>query len=137
MKKPLSLFDWLKEITYKKGDWNNFTDSDKKSWNTWMVNKFLSMNQDYIEVVNYVQQFGFLTDEQIYNLYKDTLPKANVYLKFIKGKKDKSNQKDLVNLADYFACSIREVKDYIELLDPVDVKGILKNYEVKSTKKKK
>ena len=136
MKKPLTLFDWLTEITVNKRDWDLFTSEDQKSFGKWMINKFLSMNQDYIEVVNIVQKYDFLTDKQTYNLYKNTLPKRKVYLRFIKGKKDKSNTKDLVNLSDYFACSLREVKDYIELLDPTDVKDILKNYELKTTKKK-
>jgi hypothetical protein len=136
MKKPLTLFDWLKEITYNKGEWDSFSSEDKKTFNIWMVNKFLSMNQDYIELVNMVQKYNFLDDKQVYTLYKNIIPKRNVFLKFIKGKKDKNNNEELVYLAQYFGCSIREVKDYINLLSKDDVKDILDNFSIKTTKKK-
>ena len=69
----MTIFDWLKEITYKKGDWDLFSDNDKKSWNNYMVHRFLSMNSDYIEVVNIVQKYQYLTDKQVYTIYKNLI----------------------------------------------------------------
>ena len=132
----MTIFDWLKEITYKKSDWDSFSDNDKKSWNNYMVHRFLSMNSDYIEVVNIVQKYQYLTDKQVYTIYKNLIPKRNVFLKYIKAKKDKTSIDDIKYLAEYFECSTREVKDYIELTPKKELANILDNFKVTTSKKK-
>ena len=132
----MTLFDWLKQITYNKGDWDSFSDNDKKSWNNYMVHRFLSMNPDYIEVVNIVQKYQYLTDKQVYNIYKNLIPKRNVFLKYIKGKKDKTSAEDIKYLADYFECSTREVKEYIGIVPKEELANILDNFKVTTSKKK-
>ena len=39
-----NIFNWLKEITTKKSDWNSFTDEQKEQFIPYMVNRFLSMS---------------------------------------------------------------------------------------------
>ena len=51
----MTLFDWLKELTGKKRDWDSFSDKERESFNPYMVNRFLSMHEPFIELVNYVQ----------------------------------------------------------------------------------
>ena len=132
----MNLFDWLKQLTYNKGDWDSFSDDDKKSWNNYMVHRFLSMNPDYIEVVNIVQKYQYLTDKQVYTIYKNLIPKRNVFLKYIKGKKDKTSAEDLKYLADYFECSTREIKEYIDIVPKNELANILDNFKVTTSKKK-
>ena len=132
----MNLFDWLKQITYNKGDWDSFSDDDKKSWNNYMVHRFLSMNPDYIEVVNIVQKYQYLTDKQVYTIYKNLIPKRNVFLKYIKGKKDKTSAEDIKYLADYFECSTREIKEYIDIVPKEELANILDNFKVTTSKKK-
>ena len=55
----MSLFDWLKEITSKKSDWDSFEDKDKETFNPYMIHRFLSMNEDYVELVNYIQTIPY------------------------------------------------------------------------------
>ena len=131
-----SIFDWLKQLTYNKGDWDSFSDDDKKSWNNYMVHRFLSMNPDYIEVVNIVQKYQYLTDKQVYTIYKNLIPKRNVFLKYIKGKKDKTSAEDIKYLADYFECSTREIKEYIDIVPKEELANILDNFKVTTSKKK-
>ena len=132
----MTIFDWLKQITYNKGDWDSFSDDDKKSWNNYMVHRFLSMNPNYIEVVNIVQKYQYLTDKQVYTIYKNLIPKRNVFLKYIKGKKDKTSAEDLKYLADYFECSTREIKEYIDIVPKNELANILDNFKVTTSKKK-
>ena len=136
MAKPLDLFGWLKEITYNKRKWDTLTDEDKKTWNSYMIHKYLSMNENYIELVNIVQKYNNLTNEQMYTIYSNLIPKNNVFLKFIKGKKDKLPEEEVIYLAEYFECSVQDVKEYIDSTPNNDWKSLLDNFEVKTTKKK-
>jgi hypothetical protein len=132
----MTLFDFLNEITYQKSDWESFSEEDKKAWNSFMINRFLSMNPDYIEFVNIIQKYQYLTDKQVYTLYKHLIPKRKIFLKYIKGKKDKVDKNDLEYLAEYFECSTREVKDYIELTPKKELSNILDNFKTTTSKDK-
>ena len=50
-----------------------------------MVNRFLSMNSNWLELVNEIQRYD-LPPEIQYKLYIDILPKRKVWLKYIKGR---------------------------------------------------
>ena len=51
------LFGWLKEITLYKSDIEDITEDSWKTFQPFMINRYLSMNPDYIEIVNYIQKF--------------------------------------------------------------------------------
>ena len=128
-----NIFDWLKEINYHKSPVSKFTDEDWELWNSYMIHRFISMNPDHIEIVNYVQEFPPQEKILIYNIYKEFIPKNNKWNKYIKSK-NKSYQKDLlINLADHWKCSQREVKDYLDLLDSDKIISILSDRGLKSS----
>ena len=54
----MTIFNWLNEITVKKTNPNNFTQEDWDGWNSYMVHRFLSMNMNYIDIVNFVQKIN-------------------------------------------------------------------------------
>ena len=60
--KTKTLFDHIKQITNVQNQlyWDNLTDADKKTWSNYMVHRFLSMNMDWIELVNELQKYKFL-----------------------------------------------------------------------------
>jgi len=92
-----------------------------------MVHRFISMNPDYIEVVNYVQDFPPQEKRMIYSIYKEFIPKNNKWSKYIKSKVKQPN-KDLVDhIKNYFECSNKESKEYINMLAPVEINRILSN----------
>ena len=131
-----NIFDWLKHINQYKTPVENFTDKDWEVFNSYMVHRFLSMNKDYLEVVNYVQEFPPQEKRAIYKIYKEFIPKNNRWNKYIKST-TKSPNKELVDyLKDYFQVSTREIKDYLKILDPQEIQRILsrmglENKEVK------
>lgn len=133
----MSLFDWLKEINYKKSPVDSFTDKDWEEFNAYMIHRFLSMNPDYIELVNEVQSFHPTEKKQIYQVYKEYIPKNNKWNKYIKST-IKQRNKDLIQyLTNYFQLSTREVKEYLQFLDNKEVIKILSQLGIEDKEIKK
>ena len=53
-KKPRKTFGYIASMIYKKEKWDDFSDIDKKGWDTFMMNKWLSMDYLYIDLVNFI-----------------------------------------------------------------------------------
>jgi hypothetical protein len=122
-----NVFDWLKCINNTKPPVESFTDKDWEVWNSYMVHRFLSMDPNYIDIVNEVQSMPPQSKKEIYSIYKEYIPKNNKWNKYIKSKVKQPN-KDLVNhIKGYFECSSREAKEYIEMLAPTEINRILTN----------
>ena len=122
-----NIFDWLKAINTTKPPVESFTDKDWDVWNSYMIHRVISMNPDYLEIVNYVQDFPPQEKRMIYSIYKEFIPKNNKWSKYIKSKVKQPN-KDLINhIKDYFECSSREAKEYINILAPTEINRILTN----------
>jgi hypothetical protein len=76
----MTIFDWLNQVTYEKKDWKSFTEDQQASFNSYMVHRFLSMYEGYIDITNVVQKFPYTEKETIYNTYKSMIPKKeNVF----------------------------------------------------------
>ena len=129
-------FDHIKNLHTKKRTWDNFNDEEKKSFNIYIINKALSMNPSYLNIVNMVQKYtnNMLESKEVFNLYYDLLPNKFRFYKWIKGTKDKNKEKYQI-LAEHFKCSSREIKDYIKLLDKKQINNILKLYKDGTSKK--
>lgn len=122
-----NIFDWLKHINQYKTPVNKFSDKDWEVFNSYMIHRFISMNPDYIEIVNYVQDFPPQEKQMVYSIYKEFIPKNNKWNKYIKSKIKQPN-KDLVDhIKDYFQCSSKESKEYITFLDTSQISRILTN----------
>ena len=124
--KKLTIFDWLKEITYNKSPWNSFTEEDRESFNPYMIHRFLSMNPDYVDFVNTVQIVPYTNKERVYNIYLYTIPKKDMFLKYIKSTKTKTKEELLNHLASYYECSLREADEYYHMHHSDTIKSILK-----------
>ena len=120
-----SIFDWLKHINQYKTPSSKFTDKDWEVWNSYMIHRFISMNPDYIEVVNYVQELPPQEKIMIYNIYKEFIPKNNKWNKYIKSKVKEPNKDLVIQLKDHFKVSIREIKEYLKILDTTEINRIL------------
>ena len=129
-------FDHIKNLHTKQRTWGDFNDEEKKSFNIFIINKALSMNPNYLDIVNMVQRYtnNMLNPKEVFNLYFNLLPNKFRFYKWIKGTKDKNKEKYQI-LAQHFKCSSREAKDYMELLDKKEVNKILKLYKNDTPKK--
>ena len=115
----MSIFDWLNEITGAKRPWNEFTDDAKESFNPYMINRFISMKRDYIDVVNIAQRYT-LPKGKLYEFYCGLLPKSKSFFRYVKS--TKSINQDQVNaLSKYYMCSTREIVDVLPLLEEQEI----------------
>ena len=120
-----NLFGWLDEITQHKTPVEEISEGSWKCFNSFMIHKYVSMCPDYIELVNYIQKIPHDNKKQIYLIYREMIPKRNVFFKYI-GSKKKSQNYDLAEyVARYFECSLGEADEYISLLRESGVTGIL------------
>lgn len=123
----MSPFDWLKCVTVTKQSWDTFSDEDKEGFNQFILNKALSFNKDYIQIVEIAMMYP-MPSEKLYQFYCNTLPKKQIWNKWIKSEV-KWNEEEIKVLAQYFECGTREVKDFYSLLDFKEKDVIL--YELK------
>lgn len=117
----MNIFDHIKNITTNKGPYLG-----DEGWNNWMINRYLSMDQDYVEVVNIVQKNTWqMKGEYLYNLYKDLIPKQYKFLKYIKPtKKVEYNQEEVDAVSTYFEVSKKQAKEYIDMLPKEELEEI-------------
>jgi hypothetical protein len=127
----VTIFDHLKNITYDKGPYLG-----DEGWNIYMINRYLSMDEDYCELVNAVQKNfrwnSFIPNEVIYESYKNIIPQEKKFLRYIKNQnKSKYNELQLEAVAMYFEVSQKEARDYIDMLPKADVKEIMQQLNLK------
>jgi hypothetical protein len=128
-----SIFDLLKHITSLKTDWSKISDEEKEYWNNYMINRFISMSEDYVDIVNIIQKHTWqMEPEKLYKIYKEVIPKKQVFLKYIKAKNKKEFDKEEVNIiSNYFEISNKEAKEYILIMPKEELKEILDQFKQK------
>jgi|TARA_B110000967_G_scaffold44136_1_gene44288 hypothetical protein len=120
-----NVFDWLKEINYNKRPVSSFNEKDWDIWNSYMVHRFISMDPNYLEIVNEAQAILPQNKKEIYNIYKEYIPTNQKWNKYVKSKTKKANPELIVYLRNYWECSSKEAKEYIEVLDISEIIRIL------------
>jgi hypothetical protein len=133
----ITLFDWLDNITLRKQDWDSFSTDDKESFNPYIIHRFVSMYEPYVDLVNIAQKIPYTEKEKTYLIYKSMLPKKKIFFKYIKSSKKNSNADLIIKLADYFSCSLGEAEEYSTLLKKEDVENILSRLGVNEKESKK
>jgi carbonic anhydrase len=120
-----NVFDWVKEINGNKREWNLFSNAEQELFNSYVIHRVLSMNPDFIEIVNEAQSLPPTHKKQIYSIYREFIPKNNKWFKYIKSNTKEPNNDLVLKLKDYFKVSIREIKDYLKILDKKEIQSIL------------
>jgi len=121
-----NFFTVLKYITSEKKPWKDLTQEEQDLFNPYLCHRFLSMNPDYVDFVNTVQTVPYTSKERIYNIYLYTIPKKDMFLKYIKSTKTKTKEELLNHLASYYECSLREADEYYHMHHSDTIKSILK-----------
>jgi len=127
----MTIFDWISQILVKKTHWNEFTEDEQKKFSPFIINRWLSMDKDFLEIVNYFQKYsiGTLEPREVYKWYCDMLPRGKRFNKYIKGKKDKKYNTELIDImVTHFECSKSQVKDYLDLIAKDELIEILEKY---------
>ena len=132
-----NIFGWLDEITVKKSHPNSFSEASWDKWNSYMIHRYVSMNIDYIDIVNYVQKISPQNKQQIYTIYREMIPKKKLWLKYIKNEK-KKNYKELAEyIAEYLDCGLGEADHYVDILRKEGCRDILFRMGVEDKEVKK
>jgi hypothetical protein len=81
-----SIFDHLKAVSKEKIPWDSLSESDKKSWDDYMITRWLSMNVDYVHYMNELQMLrtNEVRSKDYYNMLLYSLPTKYAYIKYIK-----------------------------------------------------
>ena len=125
----MTLFDWVNEVKTKKRKWNSFSESEQKTFSPYMIHRFLSMNQNYIELVNDFQKYWTLEPKDVYKWYCDILPNKRSFDKYIKAKKKETYPDWVMDiLCKYFNESKAHITDYLLLISKEELNDILKMY---------
>ena len=127
----MTIFNWINEILVSKKHWNDFTEDEQKKFSPFIINRWLSMDKDFLEIVNYFQKYsiGTLEPREVYKWYCDMLPRGKRFNKYIKGKKDKIYNTELIDImVQHFECSKSQVKDYLDLIAKDELIDILEKY---------
>ena len=127
----MTIFNWINEILVSKKHWNDFTEDEQKKFSPFIINRWLSMYKDFLEIVNYFQKYsiGTLEPREVYKWYCDMLPRGKRFNKYIKGKKDKKYNTELIDImVMHFECSKSQVKDYLDLIAKDELMEILEKY---------
>jgi hypothetical protein len=120
----MTIFDHVKNLCIKKKAWEDLTEEERSSWESFMGNRILSMDQNYIELVDHIQRYPAISKEMLYKTYQSLLPDGYVYRKYIKSSV-KKNTEVVKLVASYFQISIREAIDIIPLISPDQLKEII------------
>jgi len=130
----MTIFDWVNQIFVGKRPWDSFSSEEQKKFSPFIINRFLSMDEELIEIVNMFQPYaiGMLESKDVYEFYRNLFPKGKRYNKYIKGKRDKKYDKELIQLVSkHFEVSKNESKTYVDLLSKKDIKELYETYGVK------
>ena len=114
------LFDHLNAITSEQDPkyFDKLSEEDLKSWSNFMINRFLSMKPEWVELIaTLLPLTQTLQPKEMYKLYISVIPKGKYYLKYIKAKSEDKYEEFLVDLIKKdFQCSEKEANEYIEVL---------------------
>lgn len=113
-----TIFDHLKGITIHKDAWSSLSEADKKSWDDYMITRWLSMNPDNIHYLNELQALrnSNFESKDYYNLLLYSLPNKYFYTKYIKKPHTFEEKKNLLLfLSNVYKVSKRECLDIIDI----------------------
>ena len=99
--KKKSLFDHISHVREKKTEnyFDTLTDEDKKTFSNYMVNRFLSMDMNLIEVIDQLQKHSVnLNPRDYYRVLREVVPQGRAFHKYIKSANDDKHNAELVNL---------------------------------------
>ena len=126
--KKLSIFDIINAATINKTDLDFEDDYVKKGYDQYMVNRWLSMDEDLIFLAEMLTTTHQLSDKDHFAMIKAALPQDKFYIKYMKRKKDLTETEKRY-IAHYFEIGLKDAEDYINQMDENGINEILETYK--------
>jgi hypothetical protein len=83
------------------------------------------MNINYVELANFVQTLPYENKQQTYLIYREMIPKAKTFLKYVKSRTKRQPATLVEYVAKHFECSLGEAEEYIDILREAGTRSIL------------
>ena len=130
-------FDFLKLVHNKQIKWEDLTEDEQKTYNTFIINKALSFNSAYLDIVNKIQHYTPRPKES-FKYYQNMTNNKFRYNKWIKGSKIKSFNSHLIAVTSGFLeCSEKQAEEYLSILDKKEIKSLLQHIGIQDSEIKK
>lgn len=117
--KKKTLFDHINHLRGAKSEnyFDTITDEDKKTFVNYMINRFLSMDMELVEVIDELQKHSVgLKPKDYYRVLREVVPPSRSFHKYIKSAKEEKNNSDLIDLvASHCEVSKSHANEYIDL----------------------
>jgi clamp loader A subunit len=114
-----TLFEHLNAVftNQSKNYFDSLEDSDKKSFNVYMINRLVSMAPDFLEIAaQFARYFEVVGPRETYLFYSQALPKGKRFDKYIKAdKSDKYEPWLIETVARFFSVSEAEAINYCQI----------------------
>lgn len=136
MIKQKNIFDALNNIMQgKERDYfKNLTESEKKDYSVFMIQRYLSMNRDWIQTIGQVDRYAFncFSKEQYDKLMIDLIPsRQKVFLKYVKKNKEKLKDDITISyIAKKYEIPLAQAAGYIRFMTENDKKELLQSFGI-------
>lgn len=115
--KSNALFDVLRDIKMtKQGNLLDVEGSEYEAqYNNFIALRFLSMNENLCPLVNSVNHLqDTFNKKEMYKLLIELIPETHSFDQFVKARTEKEEYEE--DVAEYYECSIREAREYIDIM---------------------
>jgi len=124
-KKTIS--DYLNNICVDKVP---ITEEDK-SYSPYMINRFISMSNIYIPIVNEINRFQ-VPNVIHFQYMASVLPKRKQFFKYMKKKKEDNNfESNIECLSKYYEIGRKEAENYLNIMSKEQMKEISDLYKTR------
>jgi hypothetical protein len=127
VEEKIDIFYFLKAMTVDKKNIDFSNDEFEKKYDVYMINRFVSMVECYIPVVNELNKHE-MSKCSHYNFLKNCLPQQKIYFKYIKKSKDLTIQEKKY-IAHYYEIGLKEAELYINHLTKEEIEKIINVYK--------
>lgn len=117
--KTKGLFDHVKHIrqTQSPNYFESLSESEKKSFNKFMILRVLSMDSKVIEEISFISKYiEVLSEEQLYKMLINCLPKDYGFYPYIKKSIKDPNSAIIDCICNKFKVGTKDAFDYYKLL---------------------
>lgn len=125
--KSKSLFDHVNHIkkVQDKSYYKNLSESDKKTFNCYMIFRVLSMDPDNIEVLSIISKYlEYLPENEFYLLTIHLIEKSNKFYKYIKPATESIDERIIECLCKKFEVGKKDAIDFYHVICSMKNKNI-------------
>jgi len=128
--KKFGIMEILNAMTWQKIDLNFNDDLINKTYDQYIINRWISMEDELFFVAEMLNTITNLNNAQHFDLLKSTLPKEKFFPYGIYMKPCKNiTEKEIKYIAHYFEIGITDAKDYIRQMTQIDIDYVLNKYK--------